>query len=101
MSGTTGPQSDSGELEREEIENPTQRNATDDERREQLRTEPQLLSRVVTHQRPEDDGDEESERDHQAGVRGVHFRPCVTSNASSTTSMLSRPATIRKALPYS
>src|SRR5690242_3783115 len=97
----TGPQSDSGELEREEIKDPAEGNATDHERREQLRTEPQLLFRVVTHQRPEDDGDEERKSDHQAGVRRVHLRPCVTSNASSTTSMLSRPATIRNALPYS
>src|SRR6185369_5252179 len=98
----TGNQSDrSDRLEREEIEDPAKRDSAEDERGKQLRAEAELLFRVVAHQRRKHDGHKQREHDHQTHVRRRHFRPCVISKASSTTSMFSRPATIRKALPYS
>src|SRR5436190_21196039 len=97
----TGPQRDNADLKREEIENPTERNAADHKRGEQLRAKSELFLRLVAHQRAEDDRDEQREDDHQPDVRGAHLRPCAMSKASSTTSMFIRPETMRKALPYS
>src|SRR5262245_22302464 len=87
-------------LQGEEVENPAERDSADHERGQQLRAETELLLRIVTHQRRKDDGHEQCEQHHQADM-GRHLRPCVMSNASSTTSMFSSPATIRKAFPYS
>ena len=67
-----------------------------------LDAEPQLLADVILRNQREDERHEEREQHHQEEVT-VHgyFRPRAMSYASTTTSMLSRPATIRKALPYS
>src|SRR5262245_61126319 len=88
------------QLQREEVQDPAERDPANDECPEQLRTEAELLLRLVAHQRREDDRHEQREQNHQADM-GRHLRPCVISNASSTTSMFSRPETMRNALPYS
>ena len=59
-----------------------------------------MLARLVASQRCKHDRDEQREERHQCEMTG-HLRPCAISNASRTTSMLSRPATIMNALPYS
>src|SRR5947207_1110490 len=65
-------------LQREEVQDPAEGDASDDERREELRAEPQLLLRLVAHQRAEHNRDEQREDNHQPEVRR-HFRPCATS----------------------
>src|SRR5262245_12902240 len=88
------------ESKRQRVEQPTREDTAAYQPAEQAGTEPKLLRRIVTHQCREDEGHEEREHCHDTEV-SRHLRPCATSNASSTTSMLSSPATMRNALPYS
>src|SRR5688572_16829355 len=85
--------------ERQRVEQPADQNAPAHQAAEHAKAESKLLGGFVAHQHGKDNRDEEGEHDH--GCQVTHLRPSATSNASSTTSMLSRPATIRKALPYS
>ena len=67
-----------------------------------IAAELELAARVVPEQHGKDERDEEREHDEQEQVAGhAYLRPSAMSQASMTTSRLSSPATIRKALPYS
>ena len=61
---------------------------------------PNLLARIVPHQRRKHDGHEEREEGQQQEVTG-HLRPIAISKASRITRKFKSPATIRKVLPYS
>src|SRR5205085_370853 len=71
-----------------------------DEPAEHHRARPHLGAWVVAQQHGKDQRDEKGKQREQQHV-ARHFRPMPMSNASRTTRKFSRPATIRKQLPYS
>src|SRR5215207_1844945 len=89
-----------GDLPGHEVEQPGQREADADEFEENLQAVAQAAALALTADDPEDQRDEEREENHQRKVYQA-FLPALMSNASSASMRLSRPATIRKTLPYS
>src|SRR5688572_32498525 len=88
------------ESERQRVHQPAKRDGESDERGKHLRAGPQLRAGLVAQQHREDNRHQEREDRHQQEM-ACHLRPMAMSNASRMTRKFSRPATMRKVLPYS
>src|SRR5215212_9365648 len=87
-------------LPRHEVEQPCQREADADEFEEDLQAVAQPPALTLPPDDAEDDCDEKREENHQRKMYQA-FLPALMSKASRASMRLSRPATIRKTLPYS
>src|SRR5262245_8574785 len=105
----TGPQSHrvftacaipSGGSQRQRIHQPPEDDGCRDEPAEHDGAGAELRARIVAQQHRKDERHEEREEHQQREVAG-HFLPFAMSNASSTTSELRSPATIRNVFPAS
>src|SRR4249920_3159637 len=86
--------------EREGVHEPAEHGGRQHEAAEHHPAQPRLVAGIVFGDHRENERHKEREQRHEEQV-ALHFRPFATSYASMTTSRLSRPATIRNALPYS
>src|SRR5688572_9960764 len=68
---------------------------------EHFRPDDELLLRTLAQEASEHRRHTEGKHQHQHQMALHHLRPIAMSNASMTTSKFSRPATMRKVLPYS
>src|SRR4051812_24458209 len=100
LRSTSRTSEDMGASERERIHEPAERGGRQHEAAEHQPAQPRLFAGIVFGDHREDERHEKREQRHEEQV-ALHFRPFATSYASMTTSRLSRPATIRNALPYS
>src|SRR5215212_727482 len=87
-------------LQRQRVHQPAEHERRTDEAAEHHQTRAQLRPGFVAQEDREDERHEEREEHERQEVAG-HLRPMPMSKASRITRKFSRPATMRKQLPYS
>src|SRR5262245_35407382 len=86
---------------KEYVHHPAEAVGSENQPTENAGGETPLRARVTAQQRAEDGGDAGREQNHHPEVcRHADLRPRAKSTASSTTSELRMPATMRNVLPY-